>query len=1105
MASPAQTRIGIVLAMFLLGSMCMPAEVCGQYFRFGKNKVQYDELSWSFLQTSHFDIYYYEGGRDLAEFTAHAAEDAYLQAERLFDHQISSRIPLIVYQSHNDFAVTNAVDLPTFSEGIVGVTEPFKNRIALPFVGDYRQYRQTLHHELIHAIINDIYYGGTLQSIVQNNIRLQIPLWFNEGLAEYASEGWSSDADNWMRDAVIHDDVPEVSMIYGFAAYQAGQGIWDYVAEQYGREKVSEILQRLRLTHSIEGSFRVATGLSLKELSDRWHKTLKQVYYPELAARESLTDFAKPIITSENGGFYNTSPALSPLGDKLAFITTQNGLFDVLIADANEGVILDKLVNGQTSAEFESLRILTPGLSWSPDGKSIALAVKSGPSDAIAVIDVTSRATVHYRIPNVDQIVSVAWSPEGNRIAFEASMDAQSDIYVLDLSSHETVNYTNDVFSDHEPAWRPDGSAIVFHSDRGSYTALGTYTAEGFSMVDHDYGQYDLYLVSLEGGAAERLTHNTVWDERSAKFGDDPERLLFISDRNGIYNLYEKNLTSGDIRPLTNTLNGITQVALSANGDKAALVSLEEGRPLIYTMKTPFQRELEVQELTPSVWAQRVGSDAVVPAPAIALAPPSMQHSNPFLRDATDGIPYDRQPRPGSALVADRLIQLANRLPATTPAEEPEESSNTSRYTYVDSARYGNVQARFRDYVFNERETAIPTYLESIVSPFEPKDNISEDGKYKPKRYKLRFSPDLVYGTAGYDALFGVQGITQITFSDMLGNHRVFVASNLLIDLRNSDYMMAYSYLPKRIDHSGAAFHVSRLLPDNRVETIYRFRQYGARYSMSYPIDKFNRVDFDVSVVGVSQADLLAPREPAINRTLFYPAITYTKDVTIPGMMHPVGGTRSSISVSGSPFGFSSDKVRFITLLGDTRSYASLGRSQYTAAIRLSGGVSLGPTQQLFYTAGVQNWVNRQFDEQNGFPIDDISDFVLAMPILPLRGYHINARNGTNFGLVNAEFRFPLAAALVPGPLPILPFYNIQGIVFTDVGALWGGRGLNNPFNVFTTNDDGQRVFDDIAVSAGFGIRSLLLGYPIRFDFAWPHDGQSFGKQRTHVSVGFDF
>lgn len=1093
-----------IVAGCLLLCGLFPRQSSAQYFRFGKNKVQYNELSWSYLQSTHFDIYYYEGGQYLAEFTARAAEEAYAHSRQLFDHRISNRIPIIVYQSHNDFAVTNAVDLPTYSEGIAGVTEPYKNRIALPFVGDYRAYRQTLHHELVHAVINDIYYGGTLQSIIQNNIRLRIPLWFNEGLAEYASEGWSSDADDWLRDAAIHDDVPDIAYINGFAAYQAGQGVWDYVAEQYGREKIREILQRLRLTHSIEGSFKRATGLSFEELSERWQTTLKQIYYPELAARESLTDFAETLITQKNGGFYNTSPALSPLGDRIAFVTTRKGLFDVYIANTNGEDGVKKLIDGQTSAEFESLRILSPGLAWSPDGEHIALAVKSGAADAIAVVNVNTRETLHYRVPDVDQIVAVSWSPSGQQIAFEASMDAQSDIYVLDRETNQTVNYTNDVFSDHEPVWSPDGKTLVFHSDRGSYTALGAYTAADFAMVEHDYSQFDLYQLSVDGGPAVRLTYNTVWDDMSARFGDDPDRLLFISDRNGIYNLYEKHLITGVTRPLTNSLTGITQVALAANGDLAALVGLKKGSPIIYMMKSPFDRKLEYEELPPSVWAQRMIQETIQPAPAIALAPVSMQRDNPFMRDATDGIAYRKQSGADGTLVANRLMLLANqeRLPLPTGLE----AGDATRTRYVwDSTRYGNVKVDLSDFIDEERIRKPPADLERILNPFNPQDNIDDEGRYKPKRYKLRFSPDLVYGTAGYDALFGVQGVTQINFSDMLGNHRVFVASNLLIDLRNSDYMMAYTYLPERVDWGGSVFHVSRLLPDNNRSTIYRYRQYGARLTASYPVDKFRRFDLNMSLVGVSQADIVEPSEPAITRALLYPSVSYTQDVTTPGVMYPVSGRRFSVSLSGSPVSLTSDKVRFATLLGDARTYISLGRSSYVLALRVSGGTSFGPTQQLFYTAGVQNWVNRRFDTENGFPIDDISDFILATPILPLRGYQINARSGTNFGLLNAELRFPLVAAIVPGPLPILPFYNVQGIAFADLGAVWGGRGLDNPLNFVRKDDEGKYVLDDGVASVGLGLRTILLGFPLRMEFAWPHNGQRFGKQSTYISVGFDF
>ena len=38
--------------------------------RFGRNKVQYENKDWEYIQTRHFDLYYYQGGRRLAEFAA---------------------------------------------------------------------------------------------------------------------------------------------------------------------------------------------------------------------------------------------------------------------------------------------------------------------------------------------------------------------------------------------------------------------------------------------------------------------------------------------------------------------------------------------------------------------------------------------------------------------------------------------------------------------------------------------------------------------------------------------------------------------------------------------------------------------------------------------------------------------------------------------------------------------------------------------------------------------------------------------------------------------------------------------------------------------------
>ncbi len=1107
MLAMPRRRLPLLALAAALAVALWPGAAEAQYFRFGKNKVQYENLDWQYLQSTHFDVFYYEpGGRALADFAAKAAEDAYAQISDLFGYRITDRIPLLVYQSHNDFVVTNAVDLPTYSEGIGGVTELFKNRVAIPFTGDYRDFRRVIHHELVHAVINDMFYGGSVQSIIQNGIRLQIPLWFNEGLAEYAALGWDTNSDMYLRDAVVNDHLAPIDALYGYFAYRGGQGVWDYVAAQYGREKITEILQRLRVSRSVGGSFKRATGLDLDDLSERWHDALKAVYFPEVAAREDLDQIAKALVTDENGGSYNTGAAISPQGDKVAFLTAKGALFDVYVVATSGDEAPRKIIDGQNNAQFESLRILTPGLSWGPNGARLAVAVKSGQSDAIAIVDVATRKAVHYRVPDVDAIVSVKWSPTGERIAFEGTAGPQSDLYVLDLDTGETTNYTADIFSDHEPAWSPDGRALVFHSDRGAFTETARWSAETFDLQHHDYAQFDLYRLDLDApGRLERLTDDVDWDEQSAAFGSDPDRLLFVSDRNGIYNLYEKNLTTGEVRPLTDLLTGVTQVSLSANGTRAALVALKEGVPSIYLLRDPFGRTLEADTLRPTVWAQRVEGAVATPAPAVALAGRSTLDGNPILREAANDAPFLADPMRKRRLPEDLVASAeplgtngdggtnGDRAPGGEPPEDTPAEAGVLGEGEPDSTAYGEVRVDFRSYEFSPAFEEAQRRREEKVRPrFEPKDNLNPDGSFKERRYRLRFSPDIVYGNVGYDAIFGVQSVTQMLFSDMLGNHQIFAATNLIIDLRNSDYLLSYRYLPRRTDFALTGFHLARQLTDFSRETVFRYRNYGLTVSASYPLDKFRRVEGDLSVLGTSLTDLVDPALQSRRRVFLYPSLTYTVDGTEPGFLFPSGGRRYALRLAGSP-GLS---VTFATLLADARQYVGLGR-YYSLAFRASAGVSVGPNPQRFYAAGVQNWINPRFQS---IPIEDENDFVFGTPVLPLRGFGIDERSGSKFGLVNAEFRFPLVAALLPGPLPIFPLYNIQGTAFLDVGTVY-----SDGFDLRRTNDEGKEVLDDLLVGAGVGLRTILLGYPLRLDWAWPYDGRGFGEAQVYFSIGLDF
>jgi len=233
------------------------------FSQFGQNKVQYIEFDWKFMQTKHFDVYFAQGGEAIARFTANVAESSLVSLENNIGYTIKNRIPIIVFNSHNEFQQNNAIDeyLP---EGVGGVTELFKNRVLVPFEGDLDKFRHVIHHELLHAYMNDMYYGGSLQNIISQNIRLQFPTWFSEGMAEYQSlSGNDKENDMFIRDAVIYDYLPEVDYLYGYLSYRGGQSFFAWLADEYGQEKIGDLMQQIKALGDVDEGFEDVYKLSL--------------------------------------------------------------------------------------------------------------------------------------------------------------------------------------------------------------------------------------------------------------------------------------------------------------------------------------------------------------------------------------------------------------------------------------------------------------------------------------------------------------------------------------------------------------------------------------------------------------------------------------------------------------------------------------------------------------------------------------------------------------------------------------------------------------------------------------------------------------------------
>ena len=316
-------KIQYIISFFIILSF--------SFGKFGKNIVQYDQFDWEFIQTEHFDIYYYNNNKEQAEIAAYHCERAYLHIENLIGWGLSKRSDIIVYNSHNDFQQTNVINM-YMEEGIGGVTELMKNRMVVPFDGSLEEFKHVLYHELVHVFINDGVYGGSLMNMIKTS-NIRIPLWMNEGLAEYLAERWGVNSDMWMRDLAINStQLPMISQLNGYFAYRGGQSVWRYITSKWGDEVIADVFYNIMKFGDVNQGLEASLGVNVEELSYQWHTFLKKQYWADIEKRDDVRNIARRLTNHEDlYNTYNIAPSISPDGSKAAIYSNKNGVMSIYL------------------------------------------------------------------------------------------------------------------------------------------------------------------------------------------------------------------------------------------------------------------------------------------------------------------------------------------------------------------------------------------------------------------------------------------------------------------------------------------------------------------------------------------------------------------------------------------------------------------------------------------------------------------------------------------------------------------------------------------------------------------------------------------------------
>lgn len=559
-------------------ALLTPSALQAQSGYFGRNKVQYQKFDFNVLKTEHFDIYFYPEEDEAAQMASRMAERWYARLSGLLGHELRGRQPLILYASGPHFRQTNTIE-GELGEGTGGVTEAAKRRIVLPFAGPLAATDHVLGHELVHAFQYDI--TNTNVSAGTGGA-LSMPLWFIEGMAEYLSIGpVDPQTTMWMREAARREKLPAIKDLDNpkYFPYRYGHAVWAFIGGRYGDRAVGNLLRGSGGRGGYDLAFKEILGVDAKELTTQWHEAEFAAYRPIAETTRMPADFARPVVTKAlSGGELNVSPELSPDGSRVMFFSERD-LFsiDLYLADARTGKVIRKITDTATDAHFESLQFLTSAGAWDRAGTRFVFPGISRGEPLLTIVDADSgRRERDIRLTELDEVLNPAWSPDGNLIAFSGLVGGLNDLFVYDLAASRLRRLTTDAFAELDPAWSPDGRQILFSTDRFS-TKLAQIEIGNLAVAVMDVASGEVRMVGGFDGAKNI----------SPQWTADGRGFYFLSDHQGITNIYRAGIDGSGVTQLTNLLTGVSGItalspAMSVAGGRIVFSAYEEDGYNIY-------------------------------------------------------------------------------------------------------------------------------------------------------------------------------------------------------------------------------------------------------------------------------------------------------------------------------------------------------------------------------------------------------------------------------------------------------------------------------------------------------------------------------------------
>jgi len=150
-----------------------------------------------------------------------------------------------------------------------------------------------------------------------------------------------------------------------------------------------------------------------------------------------------------------------------------------------------------------------------------------------------------------------SFSPDGSHIVFHSNRFSDNDIYTLKVDGTNLKRLTDSPGDDRTPSWSPDGTKIAFVSTRG--------------------GNYDVFVMNVDGSRQENLTMLSDSKEIHPYWSADGKEIIFNSSRiNNTYAIYSILTDGSNIVSIEKNSGENTHAKWSPDGERIIFRKLIE-------------------------------------------------------------------------------------------------------------------------------------------------------------------------------------------------------------------------------------------------------------------------------------------------------------------------------------------------------------------------------------------------------------------------------------------------------------------------------------------------------------------------------------------------